>query len=85
MNCRLICHISMEIRHPFFLMQLKAPKHLIDFDAVLANTITSYNPDQHGRSSGKGFGYRTYSAFHAIGRQDQLPIKIRGKMCSNMH
>ena len=45
----------------------------LDFDTVLANTITSYNPDQHGRSSGKsGSDIERILAFHAIGRKDPI-------------
>ena len=45
----------------------------LNFDAVLANTITSYNPDQDGRSSGKsGSDIERILAFHAIGRQDPI-------------
>ena len=48
----------------------------MDFDAVLANTITSYNPDQDGRSSGKsGSDIERILAFHAIGRQDPIPYQ----------
>ena len=44
-----------------------------DFDTVLANTITSYNPDQLGRSSGKsGSDIERILAFHSIGRQDPI-------------
>tara|TARA_B100000683_G_scaffold87763_1_gene86654 strand:+ start:17167 stop:17961 length:795 start_codon:yes stop_codon:yes gene_type:complete len=44
-----------------------------DFDTVLANTITSYNPDQDGRSSGRsGSDIERILAFHAIGRQDPI-------------
>ena len=45
----------------------------LDFDTVLANTITSYNPDEEGRSSGKsGSDIERVLAFHAIGRQDPI-------------
>ncbi len=45
----------------------------LDFDEVLTNTITSYNPDQDGRSSGKsGSDIERILAFHAIGRRDPI-------------
>lgn len=45
----------------------------LDFDTVLSNTITSYNPDNHGRSSGKsGSDVERILAFHAIGRKDPI-------------
>ena len=48
----------------------------LDFDEVLANTITSYNPDQLGRSSGKsGSDIERVLAFHAIGRRDPIPYQ----------
>ena len=44
-----------------------------DFDVVLRNTITSYNPDEQGRSSGKsGSDVERILAFHAIGRIDPI-------------
>ena len=44
-----------------------------DFDAVLTNTITSYNPDRDGRSSGtSGSDIERILAFHAIGRKDPI-------------
>lgn len=44
-----------------------------DFDTVLRNTITSYNPDEQGRSSGKsGSDVERILAFHAIGRIDPI-------------
>ena len=44
-----------------------------NFDAVLANTITSYNPDSDGRSSGtSGSDIERILAFHAIGRKDPI-------------
>jgi len=44
-----------------------------DFDAVLINTITSYNPDSDGRSSGtSGSDIERILAFHAIGRKDPI-------------
>ena len=45
----------------------------LDFDAVLTNTITSYNPDSAGRSSGtSGSDIERILAFHAIGRKDPI-------------
>ena len=45
----------------------------LDFDTVLSNTITSYNPDSQGRSSGKsGSDVERILAFHEIGRQDPI-------------
>jgi 7-cyano-7-deazaguanine synthase len=45
-----------------------------DFDTVLQNTITSYNPDDSGRSSGtSGSDIERVLAFHAIGRKDPIP------------
>lgn len=45
----------------------------IDFDTVLANTNTSYNPDKQGRSSGRsGADVERVLAFHRIGRKDPL-------------
>ena len=50
----------------------------LDFDEVLSNTITSYNPDKDGRSSGKsGSDIERILAFHSIGRQD--PIEYQGE------
>lgn len=44
-----------------------------DFDTVLKNTITSYNPDKHGRSSGKsGSDIERILAFHSIDRIDPI-------------
>ena len=44
-----------------------------NFDAVLTNTITSYNPDSEGRSSGtSGSDIERILAFHAIGRKDPI-------------
>ena len=44
-----------------------------NFDTVLRNTITSYNPDEQGRSSGKsGSDVERILAFHAIGRIDPI-------------
>ena len=46
----------------------------LDFDEIIGNTITSYNPDELGRSSGKsGADIERILAFHEIGRVD--PIK----------
>jgi len=45
----------------------------LDFDTVLANTNTSYNPDAQGRASGKsGADVERILAFHAIGRVDPV-------------
>ena len=44
-----------------------------EFDDVLRNTITSYNPDEHGRSSGQsGSDVERILAFHSIGRKDPI-------------
>ena len=49
------------------------PQLGFDFDTVLRNTITSYNPDEQGRSSGKsGSDVERILAFHAIGRIDPI-------------
>ena len=46
----------------------------LDFDTVFANTNTSYNPDEQGRSSGKsGADIERILAFNAIGRKDPVP------------
>jgi len=46
----------------------------LDFDIVFANTNTSYNPDEQGRSSGtSGADVERILAFHAIGRNDPAP------------
>ncbi len=45
----------------------------IDFDTIFANTNTSYEPDEDGRSSGKtGSDIERILAFHAIGRKDPV-------------
>ena len=45
----------------------------LDFDTILANTNTSYNPDEHGRSSGtSGADIERILAFYAIGREDPI-------------
>ena len=45
----------------------------LDFDTVFANTNTSYNPDEKGRSSGSsGADVERILAFHAIGRIDPV-------------
>ncbi len=45
----------------------------LDFDIVFANTITSYNPDPIGRSSGRsGSDVERILAFHSIGRKDPV-------------
>ena len=46
----------------------------LDFNTVFANTNTSYDPDEMGRSSGKsGADVERILAFHAIGRADPVP------------
>ena len=46
----------------------------LDFDTVFANTNTSYNPDEEGRSSGKsGADVERILAFNSIGRPDPVP------------
>lgn len=46
----------------------------LDFDTVFANTNTSYNPDEKGRSSGtSGADVERILAFHAVGRIDPVP------------
>ena len=46
----------------------------LNFDTVFANTNTSYNPDEQGRSSGKsGADIERILAFNAIGREDPVP------------
>jgi len=45
----------------------------LDFDIVLGNTITSYNPDSQGRSSGKsGSDIERIEAFINIDRKDPI-------------
>ncbi len=45
----------------------------LDFDEILRSTITSYNPDELGRSSGKsGSDVERILAFHEIGRVDPI-------------
>lgn len=45
----------------------------IDFDTVFSNTITSYNPDNEGRSSGKsGSDIERILAFNKVGRRDPI-------------
>jgi 7-cyano-7-deazaguanine synthase len=45
----------------------------LDFDEVFKRTITSYEPDREGRSSGKtGSDVERILAFHSIGRQDPV-------------
>ena len=53
---------------------IQSSQHLgLDFDDVLRNTITSYNPDELGRSSGKsGSDVERILAFHSIGRKDPI-------------
>jgi 7-cyano-7-deazaguanine synthase len=46
----------------------------LDFDTVFANTNTSYNPDEQGRSAGtSGADVERILAFHSIGRSDPVP------------
>ena len=49
-------------------------EHLsLDFNTIFANTNTSYDPDEQGRSSGKtGSDIERILAFHAIGRKDPV-------------
>ena len=50
----------------------------IDFDTVLSNTNTSYNPDDQGRSSGRsGADVERVLAFHSLGRED--PVQYADK------
>jgi len=45
----------------------------LDFDEVFRRTITSYDPDEQGRSHGKtGSDVERILAFHALGRKDPL-------------
>ena len=45
----------------------------LDFDEVFSRTITSYAPDNDGRSNGKtGSDVERILAFHAIGRKDPV-------------
>ena len=45
----------------------------IDFNTIFANTNTSYNPDEQGRSSGKsGADVERILAFHQLGRKDPV-------------
>ena len=45
----------------------------VDFDTIFANTNTSYNPDEQGRSSGKsGADVERILAFHQLGRKDPV-------------
>ena len=57
----------------------------LEFDEILSNTITSYNPDENGRSSGtSGSDIERILAFHAIGRKDPIPyIKPWDTILSN--
>ena len=46
----------------------------LNFETIFANTNTSYNPDEQGRSSGKsGADIERILAFNAIGRKDPVP------------
>ena len=52
----------------------------LDFDTVFANTNTSYEPDEKGRSSGKtGSDIERILAFHAIGRKDPVVYQKTGQ------
>ena len=53
---------------------LESCKNLdLDFDVIFRNTITSYNPDSEGRSSGKsGSDVERILAFKEIGREDPI-------------
>tara|TARA_Y100000588_G_C14179564_1_gene892993 strand:+ start:504 stop:1289 length:786 start_codon:yes stop_codon:yes gene_type:complete len=45
----------------------------LDFDTIFANTNTSYNPDELGRSSGtSGADIERILAFHSIGKEDPI-------------
>ena len=45
----------------------------LDFDTVMKNTNTSYEPDEHGRANGKtGSDVERILAFHAINRIDPI-------------
>lgn len=45
----------------------------LDFDQIMANTLTSYQPDEEGRSAGTtGSDVERILAFHDIGRIDPL-------------
>ena len=57
----------------------------LDFDTVFANTITSYNPDPIGRSSGKsGSDVERILAFHSIGRKDPVEyVDVWDKVLEN--
>jgi len=45
----------------------------IDFDTIFKNTLTSYNPDSEGRSSGKsGADIERILAFHNLGKKDPI-------------
>lgn len=52
---------------------MNCTKLALDFDTVLRNTNTSYNPDRQGRSSGKsGADIERIEAFLNIGRKDPV-------------
>ena len=45
----------------------------LDFDTIFANTNTSYNPDEHGRSSGRsGADIERILAFNSLGIEDPV-------------
>lgn len=55
---------------------LNCEKLGIDFDIVLANTNTSYNPNEKGESSGtSGADIERIEAFLNIGRKDPVPYE----------
>jgi len=56
----------------------------LDFNEVFVNTLTSYNPDSMGRSSGKsGSDIERILAFHDIGRKD--PIEYQDSWGNVLH
>lgn len=49
----------------------------IEFDDVFKRTITSYEPDSEGRSSGKtGSDVERILAFHAVGKKDPIEYQM---------
>ncbi|MFL2941234.1 MAG: 7-cyano-7-deazaguanine synthase [Candidatus Poseidoniales archaeon] len=53
--------------------EISLTKLKLDFDIIFANTNTSYNPDDQGRSSGRsGADIERILAFNAIGRKDPV-------------
>tara|TARA_B100000989_G_scaffold137971_1_gene102551 strand:+ start:9043 stop:10131 length:1089 start_codon:yes stop_codon:yes gene_type:complete len=56
---------------------LSCKKLNLDFDLILKNTITSYNPNPQGISSGKsGSDVERILAFHEIGRKDPITYAL---------